>query len=260
MKSNMKVTILGTGTSQGVPVITCTCDTCTSQDLKDKRLRCSVLVEIDGTHIVIDTGPDFRQQMLSVNANKINAALITHEHNDHVIGLDDIRPFCFIQKQAIDVFAMPRVAKDIRNKFAYAFINRYPSAPRINLVEIMDNKPFKVNDIEIIPVPVMHGKLDILGYRIKDFVYITDASFVNESSLQLLKNVDTLIINALRNEEHPSHFNLREALNFILKVAPRKAFLTHISHHFRPQQEWCDQLPENVKIAHDGLCLFPLIR
>jgi len=249
---DMKVTVLGTGTSQGVPVISCTCRTCLSKNPKDKRLRCSVLIEMKELSIVIDSGPDFRQQMLSCGNQRLDALLITHEHNDHIIGLDDIRPYNFIQQSAIDVYAMPRVAKDIRNKFAYAFNNPYPGAPQIQLELIKEAAPFKIKEIEIIPIKVVHGNLNILGFRIKDFVYITDASFIAEEQFDLLKNVDVLIINALRREEHYAHFTLDQALAFIKKVNPQKAYLTHISHLLEPYNELEPTLPKNVHLAYDN--------
>ncbi len=251
----MKITFLGTGTSQGVPIISCNCSTCKSDDPKDKRLRSSILIEYEDHTIIIDIGPDFRQQMLRINNTRLDTILITHEHNDHVIGLDDVRPYNYIQKKSIDVYALPRVAADIKNKFAYAFNNPYPGAPKINLFNIIDARPFDVNGVEVIPIPVIHGRLEILGYRLGDFAYITDASYIDSKSIKLLEGIDILIINALRLETHPSHFNLDQALDIIQKLNPRKAYLTHLSHYFKPQKEWEKTLPENVFVGYDGLVI-----
>ncbi len=252
----MKVTFLGTGTSLGVPIVGCDCAVCRSTDPHDKRLRSSALVEIDGRCIVIDTGPDFRQQCLAYNVRHIDALLITHPHRDHLAGLDDIRPFCYIQQQDIPVYASGFTCNAIRHDFAYCFAEpKYPGVPDIVLHELEYYKPIDVLGVEIMPLPVMHAQMVVTAYRIGDFTYITDASSVPEESLEIIKGTKTLVVNALRKERpHPAHFILPQALDLIAQIAPREAYITHISHdipHAATQQE----LPPNVHLAYDGLRL-----
>jgi len=252
----VKVTFLGTGTSLGVPIVGCNCAVCRSADPHDKRLRSSVLVEIDGRSIVIDTGPDFRQQCLAYNIQHIDALLITHPHRDHLAGLDDIRPFCYIQQQDIPVYASNFTCNAIRHDFAYCFAEpKYPGVPDIALHELDYYKPLDVLGVEITPFPVMHAQMVTTAYRIGDFTYITDASSIPEQSLKAIEGTETLVVNALRKEHpHPAHFILPQALDLIAKIAPREAYITHISHdipHAATQQE----LPENVHLAYDGLVL-----
>jgi phosphoribosyl 1,2-cyclic phosphate phosphodiesterase len=249
----MKIIFLGTGTSQGVPVIACDCYTCTSSDVKDKRLRSSVYLEVGDTSMVIDTGPDFRQQMLRENIRKLDAVLFTHDHKDHTGGLDDVRAFNFRQNRAMDVYAASSVQNAIKREFNYAFSReKYPGVPQI-IQHVVKNKPFQVNNIQIIPVEASHYFLKVFGYRINDFAYMTDVSEISAKEKKKLLGLDVLVINALRVKIHYSHFNLEQALNLIKEVAPKKAYLTHISHMMGRQAEMETQLPGNVKFAYDGL-------
>ncbi len=251
----MKVTFLGTGTSQGVPVIGCPCKICHSDNSKDKRLRTSVLVEVNDTNIVIDTGPDFRQQMLRENTQYLDAVVFTHEHKDHTAGLDDVRPFNFKQKKHLDVFATERVQKSLKREFAYIFENHtYPGIPQIKLQPI-NNKPFKINGTSIIPIEVLHYKLPVLGFRINDFVYITDANYISEEEKEKTKNAKVLVLNSLRREHHISHYTFDEALKLIEELQPEQAYLTHISHQLGLHDEVEKELPTNINLAFDGLKL-----
>jgi len=249
----MKVTFLGTGTSQGVPTIGCNCAVCTSENPYDNRLRCSVWIETEGKHIIIDTSSDFRQQMLTAKVPRIDAVLFTHAHKDHVSGLDDIRAYNALQNQAIDAYSNAQTVQQIREEFSYIFKEpKYPGIPQLNL-QIIDLNPFMVHGIEIIPVEVIHYKLPIFGYRIGDFTYITDASYISEEMKQRIKGTDTLVINALRKEKHISHFTLSEALEVIEEVKPRRTYLTHISHQMGLYEVVSQELPSNVFLAYDGL-------
>lgn len=249
----LKVTFLGTGTSQGIPVIGSNHPVCRSSDPRDKRLRVSVLVEVDELNIVIDCGPDFRQQMLSNQVQKLDAILFTHEHSDHTVGLDDIRPYFFKQGD-IPVYAHQRVMASLQKRFDYIFDseNKYPGAPSVQ-EHVITNTAFTVKGVNIIPVEVMHNRVQVFGFRIRDFAYITDAKIVEEEEAEKLKGVDVLVVNALRKEPHHSHFNLEEALDFIQKIKPEKAFLTHISHLLGFHEEVQAQLPPNVYLAYDNL-------
>lgn len=250
----MKITLLGTGTSQGIPVIGCECEACVSDDPRDDRLRSGVMIESDGTHILIDTGPDLRQQMLLSNTRQIDAVLYTHEHNDHVAGLDDIRPFNFMQRRDMPFFGLSRVLKDIEERFSYVFVkNPYPGSPRATLNPIIAGRKFLVDKLSIIPIEVMHGTLPILGYRIGDFSFITDASFLSEESKSLIKGSKVLILNALQRENHHSHFNFSQAIDTIQELEVEKAFLTHISHRMGVTKGWERELPENIYSAYDRL-------
>ncbi len=251
----LKLTFLGTGTSQGVPVVSCECEVCQSQDSKDKRLRSSVLIETEGRTFVIDCGPDFRQQMLNANVKHIDAVLLTHEHRDHIGGLDDLRAFNYTQNEAIQVYCEQRVQEAVKQNIPYAFAEvRYPGVPEINICNI-ENKGFNICGIEIIPIRGYHYKLPVLGFRIGPLCYITDMNAIDNSELEKIKGVDTLVINALRFEPHISHFTLNEAIDIINKVAPRQAYLTHLSHQIGSHKELSKQLPQNVKLAFDGLIL-----
>jgi len=252
----MKVTFLGTGTSQGIPVIACDCSVCKSDNLKDNRLRTSVLVEVDNQTIVIDTGPDFRQQMLRENIQKLDAVLFTHEHKDHIAGLDDIRAFNFKQKKEMEIYASENVIKALKREFYYAFEDeKYPGVPQLSIKKI-DNETFNVNNTQVIPIEVMHYKMQVFGFRINNFAYITDAKTISEAELQKLKNLDVLVLNALRKTEHISHLNLHEAVEWAERISPKKTYLTHISHLMGKHNEVSSELPENVEIAYDGLKLF----
>lgn len=249
----MKVTFLGTGTSQGIPIIGSTHPVCLSENPKDKRLRVSVLVEWDNYAYVVDCGPDFRYQMLRANCSKIDGIIFTHEHSDHVAGLDDIRPFVFRQGD-IPIYGHKRVLKALHQRFAYVFEteNKYPGAPSVT-EHIINSETFELGGLDIIPINVMHHQLQVFGFRFKDFVYITDAKIIDNSELDKLKDVEVLVINALRHEPHQSHFNLKEALEFINKVKPKRAYLTHISHLLGFHDEVEQTLPENVFLAYDNL-------
>lgn len=249
----MKVTFLGTGTSQGIPVIGSNHPVCNSGDPKDKRLRVSVLVELEDINIVIDCGPDFRQQMLSNKVNRVDAILFTHEHNDHTAGLDDIRPYFFKQGD-IPIYAHKRVIDGLKKRFDYIFAseNKYPGAPSVG-DNIIQNTPFKVKDHNIIPVNVMHNRVQVFGFRIGEFAYLTDVKTIEEEEAEKLKGVDVLVVNALRKEPHHSHFNLEEALAFIKKINPKQAYLTHISHLMGFHEEVQAELPQNVFLAYDNL-------
>lgn len=251
----LKITFLGTGTSQGVPVIGSKHPVCLSEDAKDKRLRSSVLIEWDTYAYVIDCGPDFRQQMLRAGCEKIDGILFTHEHSDHVLGLDDIRPFYFKQGN-ISIYASKRVVKSLKQRFDYIFKtkNRYPGAPSVNIHNIK-NKPFKLQNIKVLPVKGMHANLKVFGFRFDDFCYTTDIKTMSETEMEKIKGVKVLVVNALRVEPHYSHFNLEEALAFIAKIKPERAYLTHISHLLGFHAEVEKQLPENVFLAYDNLII-----
>ena len=249
----MKITFLGTGTSQGIPIIGSDHPVCLSDDSKDKRLRVSILVEWDEFAYVVDCGPDFRYQMLRENVKKIDGIVFTHEHSDHVLGLDDIRPFYFRQGN-IPLYAHKRVLKAIKKRFDYIFTkeNRYPGAPEV-IRHRIKNKSFKLKNLEVIPVKGKHDKLQVFGFRFKDFAYLTDMKTVSEKEIEKIKNVKILVVNALRIRPHQSHFNLEEALEFIEQVNPEKAYLTHISHLLGFHEEVEKALPERVFLAYDGL-------
>ena len=251
----MKITFLGTGTSQGVPVIACDCMTCLSQDPRDKRLRTSLLLEKDGTTLLFDAGPDFRQQMLRENIRKLDGILLTHEHKDHIAGMDDVRAFNYKSQDAIDIFAEDRVQKAVKREFSYVFAEyQYPGIPRMRLNPVTDYN-FTFRGIEIIPIRVRHLHLEIYGFRIGNFAYITDANYVPEESKEKLIGVKYLVINALRKEKHISHFSLREALDFIREISPKKAYITHISHQMGLHSKVAEELPNGIYLAYDGLSI-----
>ncbi len=249
----MIITFLGTGTSQGIPVIGSNHPVCLSTDPKDKRLRVSALVEFEGYTILIDCGPDFRAQMLSNHITHIDAILYTHEHNDHTAGLDDIRPYFFRQGD-IPIFAHKRVLDSLKKRFDYIFEseNKYPGAPSVAVNEIQ-NVPFKFKELDIIPINVMHNRVQVFGYRIANFAYLTDVKTIEEKEIDKLRGVRILVINALRREKHHSHFNLEEALEFINIVKPERAYIVHISHLMGFHKEVQAQLPENIFLAYDNL-------
>ncbi len=250
----LRLEFLGTGTSKGIPEIGCGCGVCLSTDPRDKRLRTSVLVSYLDTTCVIDVGPDFRQQMLRSKVGKLNAALITHEHNDHIIGMDDIRPYNFLSDHPMRVYSSAPVAKEIKERFRYVFSdNPYPGAPKIELVHIEKNKSFQVGELDIMPMEVMHGRLPVLGFVMKDVAYITDAKTVANDQYKYLKDLKVLVINALHRSPHKTHFNLDEALEFIEEIQPERAYLTHISHRMGKHEEVQSILPKNVNLAYDGL-------
>lgn len=249
----MKVTLLGTGTSQGVPVIGCNCKVCQSDDKKDNRLRTSAMLENKDLTLIIDTGPDFRQQMLREEVSDIDAVIYTHEHRDHIAGLDDIRPINFINRKSMQIYAEDRVLNALKQMLPYAFgENRYPGVPELNLNKI-DLSEFYIGDTKIIPLRVYHYKLPVMGFRIGDFAYITDANYIPEEEKEKLFGVKYLVINALRKKKHISHFTLNEALNIVNELSPRKAFITHVSHQMGLHAEVNKELPKNVQLAYDRL-------
>ncbi len=256
----MKITILGSGTSTGVPEVGCSCEVCMSHDPRDKRSRCSGLVDVNGVRILIDCGPDFREQMLHLNDFKpIDAVLITHEHYDHVGGLDDLRPFCRFKD--VPIYAEPYMAQRLRDRIPYCFgENLYPGVPRITLNEIVPNTPFSVSnaegrEVEILPIRVMHAKLPILGYRIGNMAWITDMLTMPESEYAHLKGLDVLVMNALRPQPHPSHQSLEEALENVRCIAPRNTYFVHMSHHIGLHAEAEKLLPSRVHFAYDGMVI-----
>jgi phosphoribosyl 1,2-cyclic phosphate phosphodiesterase len=251
----LKITFLGTGTSQGVPLIACKCEVCKSTNVKDKRLRSSIMVETSTTTIVIDTGPDFRQQMLREQVEQLDAVVFTHEHKDHIAGLDDVRAFNFINGKHIEVYAKSRVQAAIKREFAYIFAeDKYPGIPLINLNEI-DLAPFQIKDIKLIPIEVMHYKMPVLGFRIDDFTYITDAKSISEKEKEKMKGSKVLVLNALRREEHISHFTFQEAIDLAKELDVEQAYFTHISHQLGLHDAVSEELPSNIFLAYDGLNL-----
>ena len=248
-----KLTLLGTGTSQGVPVIGCDCPVCTSADPRDNRLRSSALLSVGEQNILIDAGPDLRQQMLRAQVKRVDAILLTHEHNDHVIGLDDIRPFNFSSGKAMTVYALPRVASEVRRRFDYVFAHPIPGLPRIELVEIDTDTRLHFNGLDIQPIGVLHGRLPILGFRLGNLAYLTDVKTVAQEELKKLSDTKILVVNALHHHEHPTHMNLDEALAFVKMLAPQHAWLTHLSHRMGLAAAVEPGLPTDVQLAYDGL-------
>jgi len=250
----VKITLLGTGTSQGVPVIGCNCDACTSDDKRDDRLRSGVFVQSDGVNVLIDTGPDLRQQMLKLKVRHLDAILYTHEHNDHVAGLDDIRPFNFMQKKDMPFYGLPRVLDDISRRFSYVFAeNPYPGSPRAKLHYIEASQKFLVRDIQVEALDVMHGSLPILGYKFGDFAFVTDASALGEKSKNMIRGIKVLVLSALRRAPHHSHFTLQQAVDLATELEIETTYLTHISHDMGMTSEWEKELPDHVFPAYDGL-------
>jgi phosphoribosyl 1,2-cyclic phosphate phosphodiesterase len=250
----LKVYFLGTGTSQGIPVIGSNHSVCQSANPKDKRLRVSIWISWEEFSLVIDCGPDFRQQMLTSKCTKVEAILYTHEHADHTAGMDDIRPFNFKQGN-IPIYAHQRVLENLKKRFDYIFEteNKYPGAPTVSPIEIINNQPLVLGGKKVIPINVMHGNLQVFGYRIDNFAYLTDVKTIERSELEKLTNLDVLVVNALREEPHNTHFNLQEALDFIALVQPKKTYLTHISHLLGFHNEVQQKLPKNVYLAYDNL-------
>jgi phosphoribosyl 1,2-cyclic phosphate phosphodiesterase len=251
----LKITFLGTGTSQGVPVIGCECEVCRSLDYRNKRLRVSVLIEIDDWNLVIDTGPDFRQQMLRERVSKLDAVLLTHSHKDHIAGLDDVRAFNFLQARGMPIYGTAATLEQVKKEFYYAFENeKYPGTPILQLHEI-DEKEFEFNGIRITPLPVFHLRMPVLGFRIGDFSYITDANVIPEGTLTKLKGTKVLALNALQKEKHISHFNLEEAVIQAKKIGAEQTYFTHISHKMGLHQSVSKELTDGLALAYDGLTL-----
>jgi phosphoribosyl 1,2-cyclic phosphate phosphodiesterase len=249
------VTFLGTGTSQGVPVIGCECEVCRSIDFRDKRLRVSIHVQEGPTSLIIDSGPDFRQQVLRERIKKLDALLFTHEHKDHTSGMDDIRAYNFMQHTDMPVYGEERVLKQIQQEFAYIFSgHNYPGIPRVTLYPISEEN-FSIDGIAITPIRVMHYKLPVLGFRIKDFTYITDANYISDKDKEKIAGSQIIVLNALRKEPHISHFSLSEALALFEELKPQKAYITHISHLMGLHREVEAELPDFVRLAYDGLKL-----
>ena len=252
----IKALFLGTGTSQGVPVVGCSCVVCKSNNFKDKRLRSSLLLSIDNYNILIDVGPDFRAQILRSNHLTIDSVLFTHQHRDHTGGLDDLRPIYYLNKKPISLYAESNVCNAIKKDFSYIFSDfDYPGKPKLHLHPI-DNKSFSISNLEITPIRVMHYKLPIFGYRIEDLAYITDANYISESEKKKLLGLKILILNSLQKENHISHYNLKQSLALIKELKPKKAYLTHISHEMGLHDEVMRDLPENVFLSYDNLELF----
>ena len=251
----MKVTFLGTGTSQGIPVIACYCKVCTSENPKDNRLRTSILIEENNQTIVIDTGPDFRQQMLRENVQKLDAIVFTHQHKDHVAGMDDIRAFNYKFKKDMDIYCTAEVEEALIREFPYVFsAYKYPGVPEIKVHNIK-NEPFIINGVELIPIEGLHYKLPVFGYRIKDFVYLTDVSFVSEREKEKMKGAEVIVLDALRKIPHISHFTMEQAVELLEELKPKQGYLIHISHLMGKHNEVVKELPNFIKPAHDGLIL-----
>jgi phosphoribosyl 1,2-cyclic phosphate phosphodiesterase len=248
----VKITFLGTGTSQGVPVIACECKTCLSDDTHDKRLRTSLLLEHEDVTLLFDAGPDFRQQMLREHVTRLDSIILTHEHKDHIAGLDDVRAFNYKSQDAIDIYSEERVQKALRKEYSYVFSEfQYPGIPKMRLIPLSDQS-FIIKGVQIIPIRVFHYRLPVYGFRIGNFAYITDANYIPEDSKEKLFGVKYLVINALRKEKHISHFSLREAIDFIREISPKKAFITHISHQMGLHAEVSKELPPGIMLAYDG--------
>lgn len=252
----MKLTFLGTGTSQGIPIIGSDHPVCLSQNPKDKRLRVSVLVSWPSANYVIDCGPDFRQQMLRVGCRHIDGILFTHEHADHTAGLDDIRPF-FFKQGPIPIYAHKRVLNNLSQRFDYIFNpqNKYPGTPSVDQIEVMDHHSFNLKGCTVLPISGLHHQLQVFGYRFHNMAYLTDMNFIPDTSLEKLQNLDVLVINALREEPHQSHFTLKEALEIVEKLKPKRAYFTHISHQLGFHEDVEKKLPKNVHLAYDNLSI-----
>jgi phosphoribosyl 1,2-cyclic phosphate phosphodiesterase len=249
----MKITFLGTGTSQGVPVIGCPCPVCASPDLRDKRLRSSVMIEEGGKVFVIDTGPDFRQQMLREQVKQLDAVIFTHSHKDHIAGFDDVRAFNFLQQREMDVYASEEVENAIRREYAYIFAHfKYPGIPEVKLHRIF-NKEFTVEGVSFLPIEVMHYKLPVFGFRVGDFTYITDANFISDEEKEKIKGSKVIVLNALRKEPHISHFTFSQAIELMKELQPEKGYFTHISHQLGIHEEVEKELPSFISLAYDGL-------
>jgi phosphoribosyl 1,2-cyclic phosphate phosphodiesterase len=251
----LKITFLGTGTSQGVPVIGCDCQVCQSLDYRDKRLRSSVHIIVNNTSLVIDTGPDFRQQMLRERIKKLDGILYTHAHKDHIAGLDDVRAFNFLQQKNMPVYGTPAVHKQLQTEFHYAFEeHKYPGIPQLDLIEIGEH-PFTIENVAVIPLPVLHYKLPVMGFRVGDFSYITDANNIPESTFEKLRGTKVLALNALQKEKHLSHFNLSEALEVASRIGAEQTYFTHISHKLGTHKSVEKELPDSVALGYDGLTI-----
>lgn len=252
---SIKITFLGTGTSQGVPLIACDCAICKSNNPKDKRLRSSILIESSSTRISIDAGPDFRQQLLREKVKMLDAVVFTHEHKDHIAGLDEVRAFNYINKQRMPVYATSRVQQALKREFSYIFSEeKYPGIPEIDLYDF-DDEPLQIGTLKLEPINALHYKLPVKGFRVNNFAYVTDANFIPNEQKEKLKNLDVLVLNALRRETHISHFTFDEAIALVNELKPRKAYFTHISHQLGLHDEVNKGLPDNIELGFDGLQL-----
>ena len=250
----IKITFLGTGTSQGIPVIGCDCAVCLSGDKRDNRLRTSALIQTEGKTLCMDAGPDFRQQMLRASVQQLDAILLTHEHNDHVAGLDDVRPFNFKQRKDMPVFATPQVLNQLKTRFQYAFApTPYPGSPKIRLHPIEKDRDFEVEGIRVKPIEGLHGNLPVMGFRIGELTYLTDIKTMEETEKEKARNSKLLVINALHRKEHHSHLHLADALRLIEELSPERALLTHLSHRMGLHADLLKELPPNIGVAYDGL-------
>lgn len=250
----MRLTFLGTGTSTGVPQIGCDCEVCTSADVRDKRLRCSALVETGEKNLLIDCGPDFREQILREGSRHLDAVLLTHSHYDHVGGIDDLRPYCYATEHGFPIYCQSDVARNLHERIPYCFAKHpYPGVPTFSVHEVETGSPFDACGVDVMPVRVMHGRLPILGFRIGELGYITDCLKLPEESMELLRGVRVLVINSLRREPHLSHLSLEESLEVIAELKPERAYLTHLSHQMGRHAEVSAELPAGVEIAFDGL-------
>lgn len=253
----MKITFLGTGTSQGVPFIGCDCPVCTSEDKRNDRLRTSVWIDTPEASVVIDSGPDFRQQMLRYNVRRLDAIVFTHGHKDHVAGMDDVRAYNFHDKKAMNVYADLNTQEVLKREFQYVFQEpNYPGIPQVDLNTINGDNSFKINELKFNPIKVLHYKMEVLGFRIGDFTYITDANYISPEQLDKAKGSKVLILNALRHEAHPSHFTLKEAIDVATAVGAENTYFTHISHQLGLHDEVEATLPQGMHLAYDGLTLY----
>lgn len=253
MQQPMHITFLGTGTSQGVPVIACGCTVCTSSDSRNNRMRSSIMIEQQGRKVIVDTGPDFRQQMLIHQVKSIDGIVFTHEHKDHIAGLDEVRAFNYFNKWRAQVYCTTKVEEALRREFAYAFADhKYPGIPEID-IRTIENRPFEVEGILFQPIEVKHMFMPVFGYRIGDFTYITDANFISEEEKNKIKGSKIIVLNALRHEKHPSHFNLEEAIALAKEIGAERTYFTHISHQLGLHEEIAATLPEGMFLAYDGL-------
>jgi phosphoribosyl 1,2-cyclic phosphate phosphodiesterase len=249
----LTITFLGTGTSQGVPVIGCQCEVCKSLDYRDKRLRSAVHIQVAGQNFIIDTGPDFRQQMLRENILRVDAVLFTHAHRDHTSGLDDVRAYNYLQQMDMPIYGTQPVLDQLKVEFAYAFeAVKHPGLPRLEL-NLIDEKKFEVNGVVVTPLPVLHHKMPVMGFRIGNFSYITDANNIPDITLERLKGTEVLVLNALQRDTHISHFNLEEAIHQVSVIKPKKTFFIHMSHKLGLHSEVIEELPENISLSFDGL-------
>ena len=251
----MKITFLGTGTSQGVPVIGCPCPVCHSLDFRDRRLRTSAHLEVDGQSLIIDSGPDFRQQVLANRITRLDGLLFTHQHKDHVAGMDDVRSFNFLQKKAMPIYARAAVVEQLKQEFAYVFAkDKYPGVPQIE-VHLINDEPFEAQGVPVIPIEVMHYQLPVFGFRVRDFTYITDAKTIGEAEKDKIRGTRMLVLNALQHRQHISHFTLEEALAMAEELQAEQTYLTHISHNLGLHRDVEPTLPPHVKLAYDGLTI-----